>query len=129
VKKEAAKRAIERLAGLCVGPEGIDEAKVRQVLAAIKQSRPANFPQLARSLRQSLRLIDKQQRAVIASAEILSPEIREKIQRMLTKMHPGISSFTWERDELLLGGITILAQDHWYDASLKHDLEQIQEQL
>jgi F0F1-type ATP synthase delta subunit len=105
----------------------IDEQQTKDVFKAIRVSTIAHKLAIMRELARVLRLYDHEQRAVVTSAQAVSPALQRQIMATISAKHPTIRYAVWEIDPTLVGGITIMAVDSWYDLSLQGRLRQIAE--
>ncbi|ADE55126.1 F0F1 ATP synthase subunit delta [Coraliomargarita akajimensis] len=103
----------------------IAEAKVQEVLAALKQS-SVRYP--ARTLKAYLRLIRRalaEQTAVVATPGALSADALTAIEANFSKLYDRPIQAVTETDTSLIAGVRVRVGDDLYDASVAGRLERL----
>ncbi len=93
----------------------------------LRKGREAQLPDIAREVIRQFRLIKGISIVNVVSAEPLSTEALETIKRKLidSKLTEGQIEFTTGVNPDLIGGFVITFEDKLYDASIKHQLDQL----
>lgn len=128
VSKEARKGA--RLLYNAVSPGGrLDESKVRQVLAAVAEKRPAGAAQVMQEFKRLVRLNIESRTALVESAAPLDVQQKAAFDASLKQgfgpdLHIGFSE-----NPDLVGGVRIRIGSDVFDANIRERLSRLRAEL
>jgi F0F1-type ATP synthase delta subunit len=105
------------------------EENILEAVRAIGKSSVMHKTELLLAYKQLALQALSEQQAVAVSALRLSEGDQHDIEVAIKKKHPAVRSVLWELDPNLIGGITVLVADQWYDFSIRQQLTTIREQL
>jgi len=97
----------------------------------IRKGREAQLPEIAQEFINQYREIKGISIVDIVSAEALSQDVIESIRKKLidSKLAHGQIEFNTSVDKELIGGFVISFEDKLYDASVKHQLDELRKQF
>ncbi|MGB0415291.1 MAG: F0F1 ATP synthase subunit delta [Coraliomargarita sp.] len=107
----------------------VSEAKVTEVLAALKQAK-VRYP--VRTLKAYLGYIRRaiaEQTAVVATPAALSPEAIAAIEANFTKLYDRPIQAVTQTDPSLIAGVRVRVGDDLYDASVAGRLQRLAESV
>jgi F0F1-type ATP synthase delta subunit len=102
---------------------------VKAIFAAVAESKWPHKRVLLRQFVSEIARLERQQRAVVVSAQALVEAEQQQIEEMVHSHYPGVATIDWQRQPDLLAGVSLQVGDTWYDLSVKQRLTQIQEHL
>jgi len=107
----------------------VTEARVGEVLSALKQARPRH---LGRILKTYLRYIQREvaaQTALVSTPGDLSPEALQAIATHYSKIYGRTIQGATRQDPSLIAGVRVRVGDDVYDASVAGRLKRLAEQV
>jgi F-type H+-transporting ATPase subunit delta len=126
ISKQALREA-RQLFRTCQVNGVLDENRVRQALARLKESQPRGYLQILERLYRLVKL-DLEQRAVrVESATPLTPDLQTEIAREITARYGQGMNMSFAQNPALIGGLRIQAGSDLYDGSVKTRLEKLEE--
>ena len=110
--------------------EGVlDEAKVREIVTAIIESKPRQYYAILKGYQRLVRLEMRKHQAVIESAEPLTDSIGKDIEADLRKKHGRDLNIEYKVNPALIGGLRIQIGSNVWDGSVQGRLARLNEQL
>ena len=124
-----ARREAKELFRVCIVNGVLDEARVRQAVRQLIETRPRGYLGTLSALRRLVTLDVEAHTAKIESAAPLSPELQGRLKASLTRAHgPGLStSFT--DNSALIGGVRIRVGSDVYDGTVKGRLAALEQRF
>lgn len=120
----------EKLLAIAQNANGrIDQGKVLEVVRSVLQSQLPGKRQIAREIGRLATQQLHNQTAKVTTATELNAAAKAELSQILQKKYPHATSWEWEVDPALIGGLTVEIGDMWYDASVVNDLTKIKERL
>ena len=123
------RRGAKHLFLACLVNGAADEARVRQVVARLIETRPRGFMGMLGHFQRLVRLDIERRTAQVESAVALSPELRAKVQAGLTKTYGPNLNTTFVENPALLAGLRIKVGSDVYDGTIQGRLTELQENL
>ena len=121
------RRQSKELYRLCLVKGMLDEARVRQVVQTIIQSRRRGYLALLARFQRLVKLDFARHTANVESAIPLPPDVRADVEAGLKKAYgPGIST-VFSDNPALIGGTRIQVGSDVYDGSVRARLESLRE--
>lgn len=107
----------------------VTEAKVGEVLAAVKQLKPRHELSLLKAYLYYIRKAVAEQTAVVASAGALSKDALASIETSFSKVYGRQITAVTKTDASLIAGLRIRVGDDVYDASVAGRLKRLAENV
>ena len=105
----------------------LDEARVRQVVTQLIETKPRGYLGTLSAFRRLVTLNAEEHTAKIESAAPLSPELQGRIKTSLTHVHgPGLD-LSFLENPVLIGGMRIQVGSDVYDGTVKGRLAALEQ--
>jgi F-type H+-transporting ATPase subunit delta len=128
VSKIAKKEARVLFAAVHTGGR-LDQARVRALLAAVVERRPAGSAEILQEFHRLVRLELESHAALVESAEALSAPEVTSIEKSLTARFGTETTFSYLVNPTLIAGIRVKIGSDVYDASVRERLNRLQAEL
>jgi F-type H+-transporting ATPase subunit delta len=111
----------------CMGPDGLDEGRVRQALARVIEGKPRGYLPILTHFARLIRLEVARRSANVQSATALAAPLRAQIEGDLTRHYgPGLA-FAFSENPELIGGMRVQVGGDVYDGSVQGRLAALQQ--
>jgi F-type H+-transporting ATPase subunit delta len=124
ISKTAAATA-RRLFGLCHTGGRFDEAKLRQAVARLTESRPRDCAAILGALHKLVRLDQQRRKVTVESATDLDLSMRQRVVDGLARQYGAELAVDYRKNPSLIGGLRIRVGDDVLDASVKGRLDRL----
>jgi F-type H+-transporting ATPase subunit delta len=124
ISKTAAATA-RRLFGLCQTGGRFDEAKLRQAMARLAESRPRDCAAIFGALHKLVRLDQQRRKVIVESATDLDASARQRVVESLARQYGAELAVDYRKNPSLIGGLRIRVGDDVLDASVKGRLDRL----
>jgi F-type H+-transporting ATPase subunit delta len=123
------RRDAKRLFRMCFIDGSLDEQRVQLVAERVLSLKRRGYLALIREFQRLLKLDRAGHTAEILSAEVLSDDVRRKVQVALEESHgTGITTF-FSHDPALIGGMRIKVGSDVYDGSIRTRLAALEKRI
>jgi len=123
------RREAKHLFRLCLVNGSLDEARVRQVVQAVLQSKRRGCLALAAHFERLVRLDRSQHTAEVESATPLLADLRASVQAGLARVYGQGISASFAQNPALIGGMRIKVGSDVYDGSVKARLAALEKRF
>ncbi|NJM37590.1 MAG: F0F1 ATP synthase subunit delta [Akkermansiaceae bacterium] len=124
ISKTAA-AAARRLFGLCQTNGRFDEAKLRNVVAKLIESKPRDYQGILSAIQRLTRLELERRQVTIESAVELDNESRQRVVAGLANQYGSDLVVQYQVTPTLLGGLRIRVGNDVFDGSVQGRLERL----
>lgn len=107
----------------------LDHAKVRSLLAALVEKRPAGSAEILHEFHRLVRLKLESHAALLESAAALGPQETAAIEKSLTGRFGPETTFSYAVNPELIAGIRVRIGSDVYDASVRERLNRLKAEL
>ncbi|RZU40752.1 F0F1 ATP synthase subunit delta [Edaphobacter modestus] len=121
-KKQSAREA-KQMFRLCVVNGVLDEARVRQVLQAVLQSRRRGYLLLLEDFQRLVKLDHDQHMAKVESAVLMPADLQANVRSGLTSAYGSGITIAFSVNPALIGGMRIQVGSDVYDGSVQSGLD------
>jgi F-type H+-transporting ATPase subunit delta len=122
-----ARREAKGLFRLCLVNGLLDDARARQIVGQLIQTRPRGYLGTLSAFRRLVTLDAEEHTAKIESAAPLLPELQAKLKSSLTEVYgPGINT-SFLNNPALIGGVRIRVGSDVYDGTVKGRLAALEQ--
>ena len=111
----------------CVHDGVLDEARVRQAVARLVQTRPRGYMGILGHFERLVRLDVERRTARVESAVALSPDLRARVETGLAHSYGQKLNITFVENPALLAGLRIKVGSDVYDGSVQARLAALAE--
>jgi len=122
ISKEA-RRTSRQLFRACMADGKLDEARVRNVVSSVSQSKPRGYIAILDAFAHLVAIEVDRQRALVESASALTPATQSELQASLSRKYGRQLSLNFSVNPALLGGIRVKVGSDVWDGSVKARLE------
>ena len=105
----------------------MDEAKVRQTVAAVLEKKPRGYLGILEHFKKRVKLELARRRARVESAVALTPEQQAGVASNLERIYGQGLNIVFEQNPVLLGGLRVKVGSDVYDGSVQARLEEMAE--
>ncbi|CAN5337380.1 hypothetical protein BH23VER1_BH23VER1_02690 [soil metagenome] len=124
VSKDAL-RSARQLLGATLVDGRIDGERARKIVTAIKEKKPRNYLGILTAYINLLRLEFEKRRALVESAQALSPEVTDQVTKGLQQKYGQDLSTEFKTTPALLGGMRVKVGSDVWDGSVKARIERL----
>jgi len=122
-----ARRGAKQLFRGCTADGFLDEARVREVVKRVIETKPRGFIAILTHFERLVKLAIEQRTARIESAAPLPPDLQTKVQEDLARVYgPGLR-VSFAQNPALIGGLRIKVGSDVYDGTVHGRLAALQE--
>jgi F-type H+-transporting ATPase subunit delta len=125
-----ARHTARKLFSVCLREEGgVDDERVRAVLAYVQENRPRHAVGILTRLKKLVELERAKRATRIESATALDAGEQKALEKFLGEVFGEESTVDYAQDESLLGGLRIQRGSTVWDGSIRGRLRQLQQQF
>jgi F-type H+-transporting ATPase subunit delta len=123
------RRDAKRMFRLCFIDGGLDEQRVRLVVDRVLRLKPRGYVALITELQRLIKLDRAGHTAEILSAEVLSDDVRRRVQAALEESYGAGITTSFSHDPTLIGGMRIRVGSDVYDGSIRTRLASLEKRF
>ncbi len=125
-----ARQTARKLYAICLQPQGgIDESRVRAVLAYVQENRPRHSLGILTRLRKLLELEQARHATRVEAATALDADEKNALEAALRNVFGTMPTLEFSENPSLLGGLRIQRGSTVWDGSIRGRLRQLQQQF
>jgi len=124
---KSARREAKQLFRHCVVDEVLDEARVREVLRKVAESKPRGYMAILSHLERLVKLEIRRRTARVESGVPLTPELTAQITNTLNQVYGRGLNILFTQNPALVGGLRIQVGSDVYDGSIQGRLRKLAE--
>ncbi|MFZ4766535.1 MAG: F0F1 ATP synthase subunit delta [Roseimicrobium sp.] len=123
-------RAARQMFRACVDANGrLQSNRVKTVVRKLAQAKPRGYLAILSAFERLVRLEVQKRQALIESASLLSPQVREQMRADLQRKYGEELEFDFNVNPDLIGGLRVQVGSHVWDGSIRARLESLRTNL
>jgi F-type H+-transporting ATPase subunit delta len=128
ISKDAA-RASRQLMRACIANGRLHPSRVRNVVKRLMETKPRSYLQILSAFQRLVRLEIEKRRALIETAERLSPALETQLRNDLKKKYGEDLEMEFVINPELIGGLRVKVGSHVWDGSVRGRIEALRHEL
>ena len=128
ISKDAS-RSARQLMRACIANGRLHPTRVKNVVKRVIEAKPRAYLQILSAFQRLVRLEIEKRSALIETAELISPALRDQLRADLQRKYGDDLEFNFVVNPELIGGLRVKVGSHVWDGSVRGRLENLRHEL